>query len=117
AINQAYSFRTFDLEVTGPVYAVSYTDVSAAVRQMADTMEQIGAIAPMFVGMMATDVSPEDLQPIQEMIGLLPSVSKVVRKFDFFKQQLSVTREGPQADTYRRDGVWLIRAAESEPSE
>jgi hypothetical protein len=112
AIAQADSFQKFGLEVTGPVYAVSYTDVGAAVKQAADTIDQIGAFAPMVLGMMAANASPDDLQPIQEVIGLLPSLSKVVRKFDFVEHQLSVVREGPRADTYRKERVWLIRAPE-----
>ena len=62
AIAQADSFQKFGLEVTGPVYAVSYTDVGAAVKQAADTIDQIGALAPMFLGMMAANTSPDDLQ-------------------------------------------------------
>lgn len=112
AISQSESFQKFDLEATGPVQAISYTDVNAAVHQAADTIEQIGAIAPMFIGMAAAQGNPEDLKPVQEIIGLLPSVAKVVRKFDFMEEQLTVTRAGSQADTYRRDSVWLIRAPE-----
>ena len=117
AIEQAESFRRFGLEVSGPVQAISYTDVGAAVRQTADTIEQIGAIAPMFIGMMAVEADPDDLKPVQEIVGLLPSVAKVVRKFDFMEQQLTVVREGTKPDTYRKDGVWLIREAGAEATE
>ncbi|MGI9428370.1 MAG: hypothetical protein ACR2NM_06915 [Bythopirellula sp.] len=117
AIDEAASYSKFDLDVSGPVRAVSYTDVGASVQQIADTIEQIGAVAPMFIGMMAMEADPEDIKPVQEIIGLLPSLAKVVRKFDFIEEQLSVDRDGPTADTYRRDSVWLIREADSDAGE
>ena len=117
AIDQAESFSKFDLDISGQVRAVSYSDVGASVRQMADSIEQFGAIAPMFIGMMAMEADPEDIKPVQEIIGLLPSVAKVVRKFDFIEEKLSVDRGGPTPDTYRRDTVWLIREAADDASE
>jgi hypothetical protein len=113
AISQDDSFKKFGLEAAGPVYSVSYTDVGAAVRQAADTIDQIGTFAPMIFGMMAANAGPEAIKPIQELMGLLPSVSKVVRKFDFIEHQLSVVREGPRKDTYRKESTWIIRAPES----
>ena len=44
-----------------------------------------------------------------EVIGLLPSVAKVVRKFDYFEHKLSVTRQGPSARTYLRESVTEVR--------
>jgi hypothetical protein len=114
SIDQGESFQRFDLQIEGPVQAVSYTNLGAAVNEAAKTIEQIGAIAPMFIGMMAAQADPEDLKSAQEILGLLPSVAKVVRKFDFMEDQLSVTRAGPTKDTYRRDAVALIRAPEAE---
>ena len=57
-ISQADSFRKFDLESTGPVRAVSYTDVGASVRQLANTINQIGAISPIIIGMVMAMLRP-----------------------------------------------------------
>ena len=113
SIDQAASFQRFDLEIEGPVQAVSYSDLSAATEAAADAIEQIGAMAPMFLGMIAAQAEPEAIEPVQEILGLLPSIAKVVRKFDFLEDQLSVTRQGPTEGTYRRDAVTLVRAPAS----
>ena len=91
------------------MYRVSYRDIGAGVRQAADTIDKIGAMAPMFLSMAAGNAKPEDLKPVQEVIGLLPSVAKVVRKFDFFGHNLSVTRQGPSPGTYLRESVTEVR--------
>lgn len=103
----------FDLESEGPVAAASYSDIGAAVRQAADFIDQLAAMAPMAIGMAAADASPEDLKPIQELVSLLPSFAKVVRKFDFYEQKLSITREGPLPLSYLRESVTLVRAPDT----
>jgi hypothetical protein len=64
----------------------------------------------MFVGMAAAQgAKPEDMKPVQEAIGLLPSIAKVVRKFDFFEDRLKITYKGPEDKTFMQDSVTLIR--------
>ena len=110
SIKGAPALSQFDLETAGPVSSVSYTDIGAAVEQSAKTIEKIGAIAPMFMGMAAAQTEGADLQQVQEMLGLLPSVAKVVRSFDFLEDKLVVTREGPIEGSFRKDSVMLIKA-------
>ncbi|MCA9238331.1 MAG: hypothetical protein KDA44_22820, partial [Planctomycetales bacterium] len=109
-IGAADSFSRFDLQVDGPVSTVSYTDIGASVRQVADFIDQAAMMAPMMLGMAAGKASPEDLKPVQELIGLLPSIAKVVRKCDFLEQRLAITRSGPLPNTYLRESVTLVRA-------
>lgn len=106
------SLAQFDLKVDGTTYAVSYQDVGAGVRQAADFIDKVGTMVPMFIGMAAAQAKPEDIKPVQEALGLLPSLAKVVRKFDYFEHKFSITREGPDADTYLRESVTEIRQAE-----
>ncbi len=103
------SFEKLGLDVKGAVYCVSYRDIGASVQHAAETIDKIGAMAPMFLGMAAANAKPEELKPVQEAIGLLPSVAKVVRKFDFFGHNLNVIRQGPLPGTYLRESVTEVR--------
>ncbi|MAT71247.1 MAG: hypothetical protein CMJ58_17185 [Planctomycetaceae bacterium] len=109
-IASAESFERFNLGVDGPVAQVSYTDIGAGIRKAADVIDQVAAMAPMFLGMAAQQAGPEQLKPVQELIGLLPSIAKVVRKCDFVEQKLTITREGPIPNSYLRESVTLVRA-------
>ncbi|MBX3425353.1 MAG: hypothetical protein KF688_06710 [Pirellulales bacterium] len=112
SIEAAASLEKFALTADGPVSAVSYCDVGAGVRQAADLVEQAAAVAPMALGMIAAKARPEEIKPIQDLVGLLPSVAKVIRKFDFVEEQLTVTRPGPKPHTYVREAVLLVRSPE-----
>jgi hypothetical protein len=111
-IDQAETLKGFDLEADGEVYAVSYCDVGAGIRQAADWIDKVGAMAPMFVGMIGAKAKPEDLKPLQEAVGLLPSIAKVVRKFDFMEDRLSIVQEGPLPHSYLRTSATHIRQPE-----
>lgn len=114
SIDQTESFLRFNLDSEGPVYAVGYTDIQAAVEQAAQTIEQIGAVVSVIVGMSAGQHDAEDLQPVQEALALLPSVTKVVRSVNFMEDKLCVTREGPLEGSYRRDTVINIKAPDDD---
>jgi hypothetical protein len=109
SIKGAEILEKFDLNVGGTVNAVSYSDVGATVRATADGIDQFAMMAPMFIGAAAQGAKPEDMKAIQQAIGLLPSVAKVIRKFDFYEQKLSITRPGPMDDSYLRETVVLVR--------
>ncbi len=107
------NLEAFDVKVDGEVYAASYCDIGAGVRRAADTIDQVGTMAPMFVGMAAAKIGPKEMQALQETTALLPSAAKVVRKFDYFEDRLSVTQKGPLPDSYMRHAATQIR----QPSE
>jgi hypothetical protein len=109
SIAKSDSLETFNLKVDGEVYGVSYSDIGAGIRAVADGIDQAAMMAPMIVGMAAQGASSEDQKTIQQVIGLLPSASKVIRKFDFYEQKLTILREGPEEATYVREAVTLIR--------
>jgi len=106
------SLERFDLKTDGKVSAVSYSDVGAGVRATADAIDQMAMMAPIFTAAATADASEADKKTLSEVIGLLPSVAKVIRKFDFFEQKLSITRDGPIDGTYLREAVQLIRQPE-----
>ena len=109
SIETSENFQRFDLDSSGPVHAVSYSNIAASVNETADAIEQLGGIAPMILGMAGAQADPEDLAPINEALAILPSVAKVVRKFDFMEDRLSITRAGEQEGTYRTEAVMFIR--------
>ncbi len=115
---EAESVAAANLEKLGfdfknAVYRVSYEDIGARVRHIADIIDKAGAMAPMFVGMAAANAKPEDLKSVQDAVGLLPSIAKVVRKFDFYGHSISDTRVGPVPGTYLRDSVTEVRSPEA----
>jgi hypothetical protein len=114
AIDQAERLKQFNLEAEGPVYAVSYSDVGEGIRQAADAIDKAGMMAPMFIGMAAQGANAEQMKAVQEAIGLLPSIAKVIRKFDFYEDKLSITYGGPEDNTFMQQAVTLVRQAEDE---
>ncbi|HEX6960486.1 MAG TPA: hypothetical protein VF175_01355 [Lacipirellula sp.] len=99
----------FDVDADGEVYAVKYSNIGDGVRAAADGIEKAGMMLPMFLGMAAAEASEEDREAIMEAIGLLPSIAKVVRKFDFYEDRLSITQQGPIEDSYIRRTATNIR--------
>lgn len=109
SIEGAESLKRFDLKTDGEVYAVCYSDVGAGVRAFAQGINQFSMMAPMFLAAATADASEADKKTINGVIGLLPSIAKVIAKFDFYEQKLSITRDGPEEGTYLREAVTLIR--------
>jgi hypothetical protein len=112
SIEGAESLERFDLKTEGAVSAVSYSDVGAGIRAVADAIDQMAMMAPFVTAAATADASEADKKTLSEVIGLLPSISKVIRKFDFFEQKLSITRQGPIEGSYIREAVQLIRQPE-----
>lgn len=110
------AFKQFNLPVEGPVRSISYTNLAESTRQMARLIGQVGTLLPVILRMAGKKTDSEELEPVQEVLRLLPSVAKIVAKFDFLEAKLSVTQDGDEPGTYLRRTVTLVRAPE-EPSE
>lgn len=103
-------FKNFDLEVGDTVYGISYTNNAEATRQMAAGLQQAGMMLPMLIGMAGgQNQGGPNLQVLQDIAGLLPSIGKIVAKFDFIESTLSTTVAGPTEGTWIRNSVTLIR--------
>ena len=74
-------------------------------------LNQIGAMLPMMIGMAGAQADPEALKPVQEVVGLLPSVSRIVAKFDFLEAKMAVTQDGPEPGTFLTRTVTVVRPA------
>ena len=107
------AFKQLQLKVEGPVDSISYTNLADDIRRAARFLEQAGTLVPMLIGIVGAQAKPEDLKPVQEVLGLLPSVGKIVSKFDFLEARLAVTQAGDQPDTYQRRSVTMVRPAVS----
>lgn len=103
------TFTQFHLSVEGPVQAISYTNTAENIRKAAAAINQIGMMAPMFLGMAGANAKPEQIKPVQEVLALLPSVAKIVAKFDYLQATMSVTQAGGQPGTFQTRSVTIIR--------
>jgi hypothetical protein len=50
-----------------------------------------------------------DLSVVQDVLGLLPSVAKVIAKLDFQDATMTVSQPGSEAGSYSRQSVTLIK--------
>jgi hypothetical protein len=104
-------FTRFELEIDGPVYAMSYRDLSASARQAAQFIRQAGIMAPMAVATAAAaaKADPAKLKPVQDAMALIPSIANVVEKFDYLQARLSVVQTGEAPGSYVKRCVTLVR--------
>jgi hypothetical protein len=109
AVDVAAMFTKFGIDPKLAMCDVTYKNTGACVRQIADMIDKIGVMTPMFLIMAAANAKPEEIKPLQEIAGLLPSVAKMVRKFDFYGHSLIVTRQGPMPGSYLKESVTEIR--------
>jgi hypothetical protein len=113
AIDQSPQFKRFGLTIDGPVRSISYSDSAENTRHIAQSLDKVGAIASMFVGMASAKVDKDhpnpQLETANELLKLLPSVAKVVGKFDFLEGKLQVTQQGTDPHSYIQRSVTLVR--------
>jgi hypothetical protein len=112
-VDQSEEFKEFNLEVEGPVYKISYSNLAESTRGISQFLNQAGMFAPAIIGMAAAEANPEDLKPIQEALGLLPDIAKIVRKFDFLEAKISVSQAGDQPGSYLTRTVVKVRPYEA----
>ena len=108
------AFKQFNLQIEGPVKASKYTNLAQSTRQIAQALGQVGMIAPTIIGLAGGEAGSEELKPVQEVLGLLPSVARIVSKFDFLEAKLSVTQAGDEPGTYSRRSVVVVRPPATE---
>ena len=79
-------------------------------------MQQVGAMLPMMMAMAGGGNNAPDLAPIQDVLQMLPSIGRIVAKFDFIDSKLSYSQPGPTDGTYIRHAVTLIRPLPESPA-
>lgn len=103
------AFQRLNLKVEGPVDSISYTNLAESIRNAAKMLNQAGAVAQLVIGMVGGQADAEDLKPVQEVLGLLPSLARIVAKFDFLEARMSVTQKGDEPGSYLRRTVTVVR--------
>jgi hypothetical protein len=111
SIDRSEQFEHFGLKIEGPVYSISYTDLTTSTRQAAQFIRQAGAFVPMAVATAAASAKadPEKLKPLQDAVALIPSIANVVEKFDYLQARLSVVQVGDASGSYVKRSVTLVR--------
>ncbi|MGB4709367.1 MAG: hypothetical protein WBH50_25820 [Fuerstiella sp.] len=113
------TFTQFGMDVKGPVYSISYSNTGESIRQTAKGLQQVGAMLPMMIAMAGGGNNGPDLAPVQDFLQMLPSIGRIVEKFDFIDSKLNYVEPGPTEGSYLRHGVTIIKplkTAESESS-
>lgn len=114
SIDSTKEFQRFGLEVSGPVYAIRYTDLAASTRRAAQLIRQAAVAAPMIAGIAGAKAGPERIKPLQDALALLPAIANVVEKFDFLEARLNLVQEGDAAGSYVKRSAILIRPPSKE---
>ena len=110
SIEETEDFKQFQLQISGPVQSLSYTDLAASTRHTAQLIRQVGTLTPIIVGLVGAQGDMEEMEPVQEVLSLLPSLATVVEKFDYLQAKLSVTQQGELPDSYLTRSVTLVRS-------
>ena len=113
-IDQTEAFTRFGLEVTGPVDGITYTDVAAQTRSAAQFLQQVGPVAQAVVGLLGIRANAEQMQVVQEVLGLLPSIGEVISKFDFLQAKLTVVQSAEDPSSYLKRTVVIVRPPSTE---
>lgn len=104
-------FKQFGLTASGPVHAISFTNTGENIRAMSQTMQILGSMAPMMLGAASAEAgenAAQSIQIVQEVVGLLPSVGRIIGKLDYYDATMAVCEPGPQPNSYIRNTVTLI---------
>jgi len=107
------AFRNLKLDVEGPVESISYANTAENTRNLAQGLNQIGAMAPMIMAMAGAQAGQADLKPIQEALALLPDVAQIIGKFDFLEAKMTVVQAGDEPNTVVKRSVTVVRPAET----
>jgi hypothetical protein len=111
------TFKQFQMDVEGPVASIKYSNLAASTRQAAAMLSRAGMFAPAIIGAMNAEANSDELKPVQEILALLPSVGRIVGKFDFLEAQMTVVQSGDQPGSYTKRSVTIVRAPQPEAEE
>jgi hypothetical protein len=103
------AFQRLNFKVEGPVSSISYTNLAESIRNAAKMLNQAGAVAQLVIGMVGAQASAEEMKPVQEVLALLPSLARIVAKFDFLEAQMSVSQKGDEPGSYLKRTATVVR--------
>ena len=114
-ITSTDKFAQFGIEVPKDVSSISYSNTGASIRETAAGLQQVGVMLPMALAMAGNQNGMAELGPAKDFLSLLPSVGRILAKFDFIESRLSVTYAGPEPASWQSHTVTMIRPPAPEP--
>ncbi|MFO7904326.1 MAG: hypothetical protein R6U98_16805 [Pirellulaceae bacterium] len=114
-IDTTEAFKRLALPVEGPVDSMKYANTAENLRATADALRKGGFVFHMAVTMAGMDTTDQSLEPVKKVLALLPDVARIIEQFDFLEAKLTVTKNGPGADSYTKESVTVVRPAEETP--
>lgn len=106
-ITTAADYQRFEQSLNGPVTAISYANTAQNIRQVATFINQAAAMAPLFLGPAMAEAEPKDARTVQQVLGLMPSIARVIESFDFYEATLSYSTPA-EPNTVRKSSITLI---------
>jgi hypothetical protein len=111
-IDTTDEFKRLNIEIEGPVNAISYANTAENTRALADAVRKAGFAFQMVATMTGANAEDESLEPVKEVLALTPDIAKIIDKFDFLEARMTVVQDGPDADSYTKRSVTVVRPAE-----
>ncbi len=103
-------FKRLNIEVEGPVEAISYANTAQNLRDLADGLRKAGFAFQTVLLMAGANNEDESLEPVKEVLALMPDVAQIVESFDFLESKMTVVQQGPDPDSYTKRSVTVVRA-------
>ena len=111
-VDSTEAFTRLAIDIEGPVQSVSYANTAENTRALAAGLKTAGSMFGMALMMAGADANDKSLEPVKEVLALLPDVAKIVGKFDFLEAKVTVVQDGDDADSYTKRSVTVVRPAE-----
>ena len=108
-------FKEFDLDIEGPVVQANYVNTAQQTREIAQAMGQLGLILPGVLAMAGADQDSDEAKIVGEVLGLLPSIGRIISKCDFLESKMCVTQTAEEKGAFYKRVVVLVR--EPKPKE
>lgn len=113
-IDKTEAFTRLNIDIEGPVDSISYANTAENTRALADGLRKAGFAFQMAVGMAGGNAEDKSLEPVKELLALLPDVAKIVEKFDFLEAKVIVVQNGDDPDSYTKRSVVVVRSPEED---
>jgi hypothetical protein len=107
------AFQRLNVEIEGPVDAISYANTAENIRAVADSLRKAGLVFQMAVAMSGNNAEDKSLDPVKEFLALMPDAAKILEKFDFLESKITVVQQGSDPDSYSKRSVTVVRAPEA----
>ena len=116
-IENTDAFQRLNMDIEGPVRSIKYANTAENLRALGDALCKASFAFQMVAVLAGTNAQDESLEPVREVLALLPAVARVLEKFDFLEAKITVVQDGDDADSYTKRSVIVVRPAEAGDAE